>query len=214
MPLSEENRSKITKNYADIVKEIKLDNIADVLIGESVITHDDLQRINAKVTQSDKNRELIRILIQGPPNGFQIFIQELRNDTIYEWLAYQIENTEVPNKVPQTLETWVGEHRLTPNRKCTVLKDLDLLHFSKAINTAELRQIGPLLGLSNVDVQNIEYQHPKSPMSICIDLLNKWKNKNGSSATVGNLLEQLFEAWQMNPGSIHHDEIVKALDKL
>lgn len=77
-----------------------------------------------------------------------------------------------------------------------------------------MRQIGPLLGLSYVDVQNIEYQHPKSPMSICIDLLNKWKNKNGSSATVGNLLEQLFEAWQMNPGSIHYDEIVKALDKL
>lgn len=103
MPLSEENRSKITKNYADIVKEIKLDNIADVLIGESVITPDDLQRINAKVTQSDKNRELIRILIQGPPNGFQIFIQELRNDASYEWLAYQIENTEVPNIVPLTL---------------------------------------------------------------------------------------------------------------
>lgn len=214
MPLSEENKSKITKNYLDIVKEIKLDNIADVLIGESVITHDDLQRINAKVTQSDKNRELIRILIQGPPNGFQIFIQELRNDASYEWLAYQIENTEVPNIVPLTLETWVGEHRLTPNRKCTVLKDIDLLHFSKAINADELKQIGPLLGLSNVDVQNIEYQHPKSPMSICIDLLNKWKNKNGSSATVGNLLEQLFKAWQMNTGSIHHDEIVKALDKL
>lgn len=103
MPLSEENNFKITKNYADIVNETKLDDITDVLIGESVITYDDLQRINAEVTQSDKNRELIRILIQGPPNGFQIFIQELRNDASYEWLAYQIENTEVPNKVLQTL---------------------------------------------------------------------------------------------------------------
>jgi len=77
-----------------------------------------------------------------------------------------------------------------------------------------LRQIGPFLKISNADVQNLEYQHPRSPGSICSELLIKWKNKNGNSATVGNLLEQLFEAWKINPGSIHQDKVEEALDNI
>jgi hypothetical protein len=42
----------------------------------------------------------------------------------------------------------------------------------------------------------------------------KWKNKNGNSATVGNLLKQLFEAWKMNQGSIHQHKVVEALDNI
>ena len=104
MPLSEENENKIIRNYSDIVHNLKHDSIADELISESVITPNDLQIINAKVTQSDKNRELIRILLQGPPNGYQIFIRELREDAIiYGWLADQIENTAVTKEVPLTL---------------------------------------------------------------------------------------------------------------
>jgi len=44
--------------------------------------------------------------------------------------------------------------------------------------------------------------------------LIKWKNKNGNSATVGNLLEQLFEAWKLNKESIDQDKIVEALDNI
>ena len=212
--MSEENKSKITKNYSDIVNQLKHDTIVDALIGEFVITTDDLERINAKVTQADKNRELINILLKGPANGYLIFIRELRNDSAYESLADQIENTAVTRNVPLTLETWIGEHRLTPEKKNTVLKDLGLLYFSKAINPSDLRQIGPFLEISNADVQNLEYQHPRSPESICSELLMKWKNKNGNSATVGNLLKQLFEAWKMNQGSIHQHKVVEALDNI
>lgn len=101
--MSEENKSKMIKNFPDIVKELKHDNIVDALISESIITTDDLERINVKVTQSDKNRELINILLKGPPNGYLIFIQALRNDPAYEWLADQIENTAVTRNVPLTL---------------------------------------------------------------------------------------------------------------
>ena len=104
MPLSKENKTKITKNYADLVQELKLDSIIDELISENVITHDDSERINAEVTQSDKNRKFISILLQGPPNGYQIFIRELREDAIsYGWLADQIENTAVTTEEPLTL---------------------------------------------------------------------------------------------------------------
>ena len=77
-----------------------------------------------------------------------------------------------------------------------------------------MRQIGPFLKISNADVQNLEYQHPRSPGSICSELLIKWKNKNGNSATVGNLLEQLFEAWKLNKEYIDQDKIVEALDNI
>ena len=101
--MSEENKSKIIKNYSDIVNQLKHDTIVDVLLSETVITTDDSERINAKVTQSDKNRKLINILLKGPPNGYLIFIRELRNDSAYESLADQIENTAVTRNVPQTL---------------------------------------------------------------------------------------------------------------
>lgn len=101
--MSEENKYKITKNYSDIVNELKHDTIADALISETVITTDDLERINAKVTQSDKNRELISILQKGPANGYPIFIRELKNDSAYESLANKIENTVFTRSVPLTL---------------------------------------------------------------------------------------------------------------
>lgn len=103
MPMSEENKYKITKNYSDIVNELKHDTIADALISESVITTDDSERINAKVTQSDKNRELISILQKGPANGYLIFIRELKNDSAYESLANKIENTVFTRSVRLTL---------------------------------------------------------------------------------------------------------------
>jgi hypothetical protein len=103
MPMSEENKYKITKNYSDIVNELKHDTIADALISETVITTDDLERINAKVTQSDKNRELISILQKGPANGYPIFIRELKNDSAYESLANKIENTVFTRSVRLTL---------------------------------------------------------------------------------------------------------------
>ena len=77
-----------------------------------------------------------------------------------------------------------------------------------------MRLIGPFLGISNADVQNLEYQHPRSPGSICSEILIKWKNKNGNSATVGNLLKPLFEAWKMSQESIHQDRVVEALDNI
>lgn len=101
--MSEENKYKITKNYSDIVNELKHDTIADALISETVITTDDLERINAKVTQSDKNRELISILQKGPANGYPIFIRELKNDSAYESLANKIENTVFTRSVRLTL---------------------------------------------------------------------------------------------------------------
>ena len=102
MPFSKENEQKIRKNYNIIVNEVLHVKIVDALISKEVLTIDDGERINSKATQLDKNKEFIRLLLEGPEKGYNEFIEELRNDPVYVELADQIEKTEV-NIQEQTL---------------------------------------------------------------------------------------------------------------
>ena len=102
MPLNKENEQKITENYNIIVNELLHVKIVDALIRKEVLTIDDGERINSKATQLDKNKEFIRLLLEGPEKGYNEFIEELRNDPVYVELADQIEKTEV-NIQEQTL---------------------------------------------------------------------------------------------------------------
>jgi hypothetical protein len=45
-------------------------------------------------------------------------------------------------------------------------------------------------------------------------LLLKWRNKNGSSATAGNLVEKLFQAWKITPECIDPKFVRNSWDKL
>ena len=103
MPLSKENKQKITKNYSIIVNELLHVKIVDALISKEVLTIDDRERIDSKPTQLDKNKEFIRLLLKGPEKGYNEFIEELRNDLVYVELADQIEKTEVINIQELTL---------------------------------------------------------------------------------------------------------------
>ncbi|CAG2189565.1 unnamed protein product [Mytilus edulis] len=67
------------------------------------------------------------------------------------------------------------------------LKDIDLLCFSKAITPAHLQIVGTCLGFSKVDVEHIEYKILRAPKAACHDLLVKWRNKHGHSATLAKL---------------------------
>ena len=102
MPFSKENEQKIQKNYMRIVNGLSHVKIVDSLISKKVLTIDDGERINSKPTQSDKNKEFIRLLRKGPEKGYNEFIEELRNDPVYVELADKIEKTEV-NIQEQTL---------------------------------------------------------------------------------------------------------------
>jgi hypothetical protein len=102
MVLSKENEAKIMTNYSSIVEQLSLHKILDELISKNVISLDDQERImsNSNPTQSDKNREFIKILIRGPEKGFNEFIEALRKDSGYVELADQIEKTEVDIQEP------------------------------------------------------------------------------------------------------------------
>ena len=69
--------------------------ITDHLISKEILTLDDMQVIEASPAQSDKNRKLLEILLQGAKNGLDDFLVALRLDDVYTDLAEQIEKTNV-----------------------------------------------------------------------------------------------------------------------
>ena len=215
MVLSKENEAKIMTNYSSIVEQLSLHKILDELISKNVISLDDQERImsNSNPTQSDKNREFIKILIRGPEKGFNEFIEALRKDSGYVELADQIEKTEVDIQEP-TLESWIGVDKITSEKKNTVLSDRNLLFFSHAINPSNLSEVATFLDISQNDVACIRWDNHHDAKSSSYHLLMKWKNKNGSSATLGNLLEKLFDASQATPEYIYKQGVRKAWDKL
>ena len=69
--------------------------INDHLISKEILTVDDRQVIEASPAQSDKNRKLLEILLQGAQNGLDEFLVALRLDEDYTDLAERIEKTNV-----------------------------------------------------------------------------------------------------------------------
>ena len=69
--------------------------ITDHLISKEILTLDDMQVIEASPAQSDKNRKLLEILLQGAKNILDDFLVALRLDDVYTDLAEQIEKTNV-----------------------------------------------------------------------------------------------------------------------
>jgi hypothetical protein len=47
-----------------------------------------------------------------------------------------------------------------------------------------------------------------------MELLLKWKDKNGHSATAGNLVEKLFQAWKITPECLEPKIVRYSWDKL
>ncbi|CAG2189567.1 unnamed protein product [Mytilus edulis] len=131
----------------------------------------------------------------------------LRQDDAYPYIADQIEKTvfdEKQNKA-ETIESWL-DNRMPSGIENNHLKDIDLLCFSKAITPAHLQIVGTCLGFSKVDVEHIEYKHLRAPEAACHDLLVKWRNKHGHSATLAKLMDVFFTAHQNTPESIHDEK--------
>lgn len=95
MPLKKEDAARIKKNYKTIIENLKIDNILDQMIEDDVFDLDDLEKINSRTTQKDKNREFVALLIRSRDKGYKVFINCLKEDESYKDIAHQIENTQV-----------------------------------------------------------------------------------------------------------------------
>jgi hypothetical protein len=56
--------------------------------------------------------------------------------------------------------------------------------------------------------------NPHSTKKWSMGLLLKWRNKNGRSATAGNLVEKLFQAWKITSDCLDPEIVRKSWEKL
>ena len=85
--------------------------ITDHLISKEILTLDDVQVIEASPAQSDKNRKLLEILLQGANNELDEFLVALRLDEGYTDLAERIEKTNVePAEITRLQNCFQDKH--------------------------------------------------------------------------------------------------------
>lgn len=94
--MNSEQRLKIQWNFTNLVDGLLVDEIADNLFTESVIEHDDLQRVNAEKTDRDKASCLINILITSE-NSFEPFLKEVESSR--PDLAEKLKQTDVEEEL-------------------------------------------------------------------------------------------------------------------
>ena len=70
-------RFKIRKNYDILLNNLQVEDLCDTLFSKEVITFDDMQRVRAEVTDRDKAKRLIDILLKTE-GSFNPFLEELK----------------------------------------------------------------------------------------------------------------------------------------
>lgn len=76
--MNPEQRLRIRKNYSLLVQNLEAGEIADNLYTSCVIEHDDLQRVYAELTDSDKAKRLLNILITKE-GGYEPLLKEIES---------------------------------------------------------------------------------------------------------------------------------------
>ena len=76
--MNPEQRARITKTYGLLVDNLEAEPIADNLFTQSIIEFDDKQRIEAEVTDRDKNKRLLDILITKE-NSYKPLLKEIQS---------------------------------------------------------------------------------------------------------------------------------------
>lgn len=76
--MNPEQRARITKTYGLLVDNLEAEPIADNLFTQSIIEFDDKQRIEAEVTDRDKNKRLLDILITKE-NSYMPLLKEIQS---------------------------------------------------------------------------------------------------------------------------------------
>lgn len=94
--MNSEQRLKIQLNFTNLVDGLLVDEITDNLFTESVIEHDDLQRVHAEKTDRDKASCLINILITSG-NSFEPFLKEVESSR--PDLAEKLKQTDVEEEL-------------------------------------------------------------------------------------------------------------------
>ncbi|XP_052061249.1 uncharacterized protein LOC127701421 [Mytilus californianus] len=86
---------RLQKNYSEIICNIKHENIVDHLITSDVLSVDEKEKIEKGLSQKEKNRQIIDLLLHKSEKGYTEFLQALQDDPSYNELADQIDKTDI-----------------------------------------------------------------------------------------------------------------------
>ncbi|ELT88648.1 hypothetical protein CAPTEDRAFT_78883, partial [Capitella teleta] len=83
-------------NLVALTRDLDPSDIYDELIAGSVLTFDDVERIEKRDTRRDRTMELIRILLRKGPNAFQVLMNSLESNYphLHDMLKEGLPSTE------------------------------------------------------------------------------------------------------------------------
>ena len=90
--MNKEDKARLQNNRVKLVEELKNDTngILDSLYKSSIVTPDDMERVNAEPARADRVRLLLDILPTKGPDAFRVFISTLKEMENFEHLIRQL----------------------------------------------------------------------------------------------------------------------------
>ncbi|XP_069110378.1 uncharacterized protein [Argopecten irradians] len=217
---NEQLKMNIEKNYSDIVATVLAEDIMDRFVDEDYLTiHDVVEKIMNGKTKQEQMKTLIQLLnekLKKNPEIFDFFLKQLaenRNDA-YHALEKKIRETEKkPIQVSEAGTDDSGYPEIPEKLRSRPVTEKQAMFLSKTFSPRHLHAFGTCLDFNEVEISHIEADYRKYASSTVIQqLIIKWKNRTGCSATLGKLLDIFMENSDLI--DLHHEEYVKALEKI
>ncbi|OWF40979.1 uncharacterized protein LOC110463089 [Mizuhopecten yessoensis] len=214
--MTPEQVKKIEANYAEIVKNVQADDIMDYFVDQGYFSIEDVvEDIMRGKTPQDQIERLVMLLHQKRSKAgiFDFFLNQLAEHS-NEDLAKKIRETE--KRPIQVSENGAGDDRypeIPEKLKIKSVTDKYAMFLSKTFPPQKLIAFGACLGFNDVEISQVQADNEKYGGSTVIhQLIVRWKNRTGRSATLGTL-HNLFQE-HSDDIDLNSEAYAKALDKI
>ncbi|XP_060084484.1 uncharacterized protein LOC132563751 [Ylistrum balloti] len=182
-------QQKIEANYANIVTDVRAEDIMDKFVDEGFFTIADVVDEIMK-ENSGRMERLVSLLSNSKQKAgvFNFFVKQLE-DNRHEKLARQIRETEKkPTQVTEGREDSFGYLDIPDKLKDRRVTEEHAMFLSKAVPKSH--EFGDCLSLGETEISHIQAEYGKfRPSTVIQQLILRWRAKEGSSAKLKNLLD-------------------------
>ncbi|XP_019634248.1 PREDICTED: death domain-containing protein CRADD-like [Branchiostoma belcheri] len=195
------HRDILRRNRVKLVKTIKVQHITNFLIQEDVLTETMVEEIMAEKTSHAKAEQLLDTLVTRGPNAFMMFCKSLKES--YEWLSKDLleqdqkrvgtTGTRAVQCEEDVLEDKMARMNLQDSARGTeILREKELNKLASNLG-AEWEKLAIELDFKKSELYKFKEDNKNSVHGQIFDMLCTWKGKQGSKATVGNLVHSMIE---------------------
>ncbi|RUS76462.1 hypothetical protein EGW08_015776 [Elysia chlorotica] len=187
--LKSADERKIQFSYKTLIEEVDALDVIEGLFQEGVFTYDDLEEIKAKPTPRQRTILMLdKILKSGPGKAFEVFLKELKDyPHIVETLKQASSESEV-----EADSTWAWFDEVPEEVQLQKLDDANTSRVSSLIGSG-WEKVLLRLDLTNVNISQEKSRHSSDIALVITNLLIRWRQKKGRSATIKCLVDTLKE---------------------